>query len=89
MNQDATIGPVNLGNPCEFTILELAKKVIDMTGSGSKIIYEPLPSDDPKQRQPDIEQAKTALGWAPRFSLDEGLKPTIEYFDRLLAEDAT
>ena len=86
MNQEATIGPVNLGNPGEFTILELAKKVIEMTGSGSKIIHQPLPMDDPKQRQPDISQAKEVLDWEPGFSLEEGLKPTIEYFDRSLAE---
>ena len=86
MNQEATIGPVNLGNPGEFTILELAEKVIEMTGSGSKIIHQPLPMDDPKQRQPDISQAKEVLDWEPGFSLEEGLKPTIEYFDRSLAE---
>jgi UDP-glucuronate decarboxylase len=77
---------MNIGNPSEFTILELAQKVIDLTGSASKIVYEPLPSDDPKQRQPDIEQAKKVLQWEPKVSLDEGLKPTIEYFDKLLAE---
>ena len=86
MNQEATIGPVNLGNPGEFTILELAEKVIEMTGSGSKIIHQPLPMDDPKQRQPDISQAKEVLDWEPGFSLEEGLKPTIEYFDRSLAQ---
>jgi UDP-glucuronate decarboxylase len=86
MEQDQIIGPVNIGNPGEFTILELAEKVIGLTGSASKIIHQPLPSDDPKQRQPDITQAREALGWEPKISLDEGLKPTIEYFDRLLAE---
>ena len=85
MNQDETIGPMNIGNPKEFTILELAEKVINLTGSQSKIIYEALPSDDPKQRQPDITQARQVLDWEPKYSLDEGLKPTIAYFDKLLA----
>ena len=85
MNQDETIGPMNIGNPREFTILELAEKVINLTGSQSKIIYEALPSDDPKQRQPDITQARQVLDWEPKYSLDEGLKPTIAYFDKLLA----
>ena len=86
MKQEETIGPLNMGNPEEFTILELAQKVIDHTGSSSKIVYEPLPSDDPQQRQPDITQAKEFLDWEPRASLDEGLKPTIAYFDKLLSE---
>ena len=85
MNQDETIGPMNIGNPSEFTILELAEKVINLTGSQSKIIHEALPSDDPKQRQPDITQARQVLDWEPKYSLDEGLKPTIAYFDKLLA----
>jgi UDP-glucuronate decarboxylase len=85
MNQDQTVGPMNIGNPGEFTILELAKKVINMTGSHSKIIHQALPSDDPKQRQPDITQARKVLGWEPKVSLDQGLKPTIEYFDKLLS----
>ncbi len=85
MNQDETIGPMNIGNPSEFTILELAEKVIKLTGSQSKIIHETLPSDDPKQRQPDITQARQVLDWEPKYSLDEGLKPTIAYFDKLLA----
>ena len=85
MNQDETIGPMNIGNPREFTILELAEKVINLTGSQSKIIFETLPSDDPKQRQPDITQARKVLDWEPKYSLDEGLKPTIAYFDKLLA----
>ena len=76
-------GPVNLGNPNEFTIKELAEKVIKMTGSNSKIIYEPLPQDDPTQRQPNISQAKAELGWEPGIALDEGLKPTIKYFKTL------
>ena len=85
MNHDKTIGPMNIGNPGEFTILELAEKVINLTGSQSKIIHESLPSDDPKQRQPDITQARQVLDWEPKYSLDEGLKPTIAYFDKLLA----
>ena len=85
MNQDKTIGPMNIGNSSEFTILELAEKVINLTGSQSKIIHETLPSDDPKQRQPDITQARQVLDWEPKYSLDEGLKPTIAYFDKLLA----
>ena len=85
MNQDETIGPMNIGNPSEFTILELAEKVIKLTGSQSKIIHETLPSDDPKQRQPDITQARQILDWEPKYSLDEGLKPTIAYFDKFLA----
>ena len=85
MKHDETIGPMNIGNPSEFTILELAEKVINLTGSQSKIIHESLPSDDPKQRQPDITQARQVLDWEPKYSLDEGLKPTIAYFDKLLA----
>ena len=78
------IGPVNIGNPGEFTILELAEKVIDMTSSKSQLVFNPLPSDDPLQRQPDINLAKKKLNWEPTFPLDEGLKLTIEYFDNLL-----
>ena len=86
MNQEEIIGPVNMGNPGEFTILELAQKVIAQTGSSSKIIYKPLPQDAPKQRQPDIQLAREKLNWAPTLNLVEGLKPTIEYFDQLLSE---
>jgi UDP-glucuronate decarboxylase len=79
------IGPVNIGNPGEFTIKELAEKVISLTGSGSKLIYLPLPKDDPTQRKPDISLARKELdGWEPNIQLDEGLKRTIEYFDGLL-----
>lgn len=85
MNQDHMIGPVNLGNPTEFTILELAQNIIAQTGSQSTIIHKALPADDPQQRQPDIQQAQRVLGWEPRVSLEEGLKPTIAYFDRLLS----
>jgi UDP-glucuronate decarboxylase len=76
-------GPVNLGNPGEFTIRELAEKIIKLTGSKSKIIFAPLPQDDPTQRQPDITLAKSELGWEPGVTLDEGLKPTIAYFRAL------
>jgi UDP-glucuronate decarboxylase len=84
---DDVTGPMNLGNPGEFTIMELAEKVIAKTGSKSKIEFRPLPSDDPTQRQPDITQAKAVLGWEPKIKLDEGLDKTIEYFDRLLREN--
>lgn len=80
MEQDKLVGPVNIGNPGEFSMLELAEKVIHLTGTQSRIVYEALPEDDPKQRQPDIELAKTELGWEPRVSLDEGLVETIDYF---------
>ena len=81
------IGPVNLGNPKEFSILELAKKIIKLTDSKSKIIYNPLPEDDPKQRQPNIELANKELNWEPKIQLDEGLKRTINYFERLLSNE--
>lgn len=77
---DDFTGPVNTGNPDEFTILELAEKVIRMTGAKSEIIYKPLPSDDPRQRKPDISLARAKLGWAPTIFLEEGLKRTIAYF---------
>ncbi|MDD2962591.1 MAG: SDR family oxidoreductase [Bacteroidales bacterium] len=81
MNTPDTItGPINIGNPGEFTILELAQKVIDMTGSKSKIVFQPLPSDDPMQRQPNIEKAKSILNWEPRIQLEEGLARTIAFF---------
>ncbi len=84
---DEFTGPVNIGNPGEFTILELAEKVIDAIGSKSSIVFEPLPSDDPMQRQPDITLAKTKLDWEPKVKLDEGLKHTIDFFDKLLREN--
>jgi len=83
MEQTQSIGPINIGNPGEFTILELAEKVIKLTGSKSKIIKEPLPSDDPKQRQPDISKAKKVLNWEPKIDLESGLKETIAYFKTL------
>lgn len=78
------IGPVNIGNPGEFTILELAQKVIDLTNSKSKIIYMPLPEDDPLQRKPDISLAKEKLNWQPKINLEEGLNKTIAYFDAII-----
>lgn len=77
---DDFIGPVNIGNPGEFTMIELAEKIIKLTGAKSELVYEPLPSDDPLQRQPDITLAKEKLNWEPKIKLDEGLKRTIEYF---------
>jgi dTDP-glucose 4,6-dehydratase len=74
--------PVNIGNPVEFTILECAKRVIEVTGSKSSIRQEPLPQDDPKQRQPDITKARTLLGWDPKVGLEEGLKHSLEYFKK-------
>jgi UDP-glucuronate decarboxylase len=84
MNQDAFIGPVNIGNPGEFTIKELAEKVLTLTGSTGTIVYKDIPPDDPKQRQPDITFAREKLGWEPRIRLDEGLKKTIDYFKQTL-----
>lgn len=81
---DDFTGPVNLGNPGEFTILELAEKVIRLTGSRSKIIFKPLPEDDPLQRKPDISLAKKELNWEPKILLEAGLKKTIAYFDKVL-----
>ncbi|MBT5163801.1 MAG: SDR family oxidoreductase [Lentimicrobiaceae bacterium] len=85
---DDFIGPVNIGNPSEFTILELAEKIIDITGSKSKIVYEPLPLDDPMQRQPDISLAKKNLDWEPSVKLEDGLVKTIHYFDELLKSES-
>ena len=82
---DDFVGPVNLGNPSEFTILELAQKIIDMTGSKSRIVFKPLPQDDPQQRRPDIGLAKLKLEWEPTVKLGRGLEKTIEYFDGILA----
>ncbi len=82
---DDFTGPVNMGNPGEFSMLDLAEMVIRLTGSKSKIIFEPLPQDDPMQRQPDISLAKERLDWEPRINLEEGLKKTIEYFRSILS----
>ena len=79
-------GPINLGNPNEFTIRQLAETVIELTGTKSKLAFRPLPSDDPKQRQPDIAKARQHLGWAPKIELREGLKRTIAYFETLMQE---
>lgn len=84
---DDFTGPVNLGNPGEFTIRQLAETVIEMTGSASELVFRPLPADDPKQRQPDIAVAKSMLGWAPRVRLEEGLIHTIAYFDELVRRE--
>ena len=84
---DDVTGPVNIGNPGEFTIRQLAEQIIELTGSRSRIIFEPLPADDPKQRRPDIGKARELLHWEPTTPLREGLTRTIEYFDRLLKED--
>ena len=84
---DEFTGPVNLGNPGEFTILELAQKVVEMTGSKSEIVFEELPLDDPQQRRPDISLAKAKLAWEPKINLDTGLKPTIDFFDHLLSSE--
>jgi UDP-glucuronate decarboxylase len=81
---DEFTGPVNTGNPIEFTISELAEKVIELTDSKSKLIYKPLPGDDPTQRQPDISLAKQELNWSPNVQLEEGLLKTIPYFKNLL-----
>lgn len=84
MENENFIGPVNLGNPGEFTMLELAEKVIRLTGSKSKLVFMPLPADDPTQRKPDISLAKEKLKWEPTIALEDGLKETIEYFKRIL-----
>ncbi|WP_269715352.1 UDP-glucuronic acid decarboxylase family protein [Caulobacter sp. NIBR2454] len=85
---DDVTGPINLGNPGEFTIKALAERVITLTGSSSKLVYKPLPSDDPRQRQPNIDKARALLDWEPTVHLEAGLTKTIAYFDALLAEGA-
>jgi len=86
---DSVTGPINVGNPSEFTMMELAQKVLQLTGSGSYIVREELPGDDPKQRRPDISQAKSLLDWSPKMDVDEGLKRTIRYFQNVLRENNT
>jgi len=86
MEQDQTPGPVNFGNPNEITMLELAEHVLRLTGARSRIVFQPLPSDDPRKRQPDIGLAKATVGWEPRVSLEDGLRETIAYFRRFLEE---
>ena len=84
-SSDELAGPVNLGNPGEFTMIELAEAVKELTGSGSQLVHAPLPEDDPRQRQPDIALARERLGWTPTVTLRAGLAPTIAYFEQLLA----
>lgn len=85
MVQDECIGPVNIGNPHEFTMMELARKIVDLTGSKSRIVFQDLPGDDPRMRKPDISKAKQVLsGWEPEVCLEEGLKKTIAYFEKTL-----
>ncbi|MEY5019893.1 MAG: hypothetical protein RLZ22_981 [Verrucomicrobiota bacterium] len=86
MNHPSQTGPVNIGNPGEFTMLELAEMVLKKVGGPSKVTHLPLPGDDPKQRRPDISLAEKDLGWKPKVALEDGLDPTIEYFRKLLAE---
>ncbi len=81
-------GPINVGNPHEFTIAELASKIINIIGSRSRTVYRQIPSDDPRQRKPDISQAKNLMNWEPKISLDEGLTKTIKYFERFLQDPA-
>jgi UDP-glucuronate decarboxylase len=81
---DDITGPINLGNPNEFTIRELAEKVIQLTNSKSPIVFRPLPGDDPMQRQPNIEKAKSTLNWEPKIQLEEGLRKSIKYFEGML-----
>ena len=83
-SSDATTGPINIGNPVEFSMLQLAKNVLDLTGSRSRIVHRALPQDDPRQRQPDITKAKAQLGWEPTNALKDGLMKTIAYFKNLL-----
>jgi len=84
-NEEDFVGPVNLGNPQEFTVRELAETIVDLTGSSSRLVYAPLPIDDPKRRRPDIELATRHFGWRPRIELEEGLTRTIDYFRKSLA----
>ncbi len=84
---DSITGPINIGNPTEFTILELASQVVEMTGSRSKIVHRPKPQDDPRQRRPDISKAQELLKWSPHTSLQDGLKMTIAYFEEMLKAD--
>jgi UDP-glucuronate decarboxylase len=83
---DEVVGPVNIGNPIEFTILQLAKLVVELTESRARIVHRPLPQDDPRQRQPDISKANELLGWKPATPLEKGLVRTIEYFESLLRD---
>jgi UDP-glucuronate decarboxylase len=87
MNKENFPGPINLGNPSEISINELAKEIIDLVGSKSKLINKDLPIDDPKQRCPNIDIAKEKLGWKPSYSRQEGLKKTIKYFETILEKE--
>lgn len=89
MDQDSEVGPVNIGNPDEFTMLELAQEVLALTNSGSQLKFEPLPGDDPKQRCPDIAKATRVLGWAPKYKLKEGLVKTIAYYRGVIEKTAS
>jgi UDP-glucuronate decarboxylase len=84
---DIVTGPVNLGNPHEITVRTLAEMVLDLSGSRSSLVFRPLPADDPRQRCPDITQAQQVLGWQPRVQLQDGLRRTIEYFDKVLSDN--
>jgi UDP-glucuronate decarboxylase len=84
LTDDEITGPINLGNSSEFTIRELAEKVVSLTGSRSKLVFKPLPQDDPRQRQPNLTRAKADLGWEPKIALEDGLKETIGYFKHAL-----
>jgi UDP-glucuronate decarboxylase len=81
---DEVTGPINIGNPGEFTMLELARQVLELTGSASKIVHQPLPADDPRQRRPDLTLANQLLGWAPGIPLQDGLQKTIAYFKTMV-----
>jgi UDP-glucuronate decarboxylase len=85
---DDLAGPVNLGNPGEFSMIELAQTILDLIGSSSPLVYESLPQDDPKQRQPDIRLARAQLDWEPKIPLRQGLNPTIAYFEQMLRASA-
>jgi UDP-glucuronate decarboxylase len=85
---DELAGPVNLGNPVEFTMIEAAEAVKELTGSRSELVHQPLPQDDPRQRQPEITLAREQLGWEPKVALRKGLRPTIAYFEGLLSASA-
>lgn len=88
-SSDSVIGPINIGNPVEFSMLQLAKTILDITGSSSRIVHQPLPQDDPRQRKPDITKAKDLLGWMPAMALKEGLIKTIAYFEDMIRESGT
>ena len=83
-SSDEVTGPINVGNPTEFTMIQLAETILGLTGSASRIVFLPIPQDDPRQRQPDITRARTTLGWEPKVQLEDGLKETISYFRRIL-----